>query len=70
MKIQIISSTDNKFLGKVIQDVFPVMLDDDTEFYPDNNIKIGGKITRYHNSNYSIDVQEYNPPLQTTTFNK
>lgn len=63
MKIQIISSTDGKYLGKVITDNFPVMLDDYTEFNPDKvGMKIGGVITRYYNSNYSIDTQEYKAP--------
>jgi hypothetical protein len=58
MRVQIISSTDNKYLGKIIYDRFPVMLDDDTIFEPDGEpIKIGASITRYYNSNYSIDVQ-------------
>jgi hypothetical protein len=60
MKVQIISSTDGQFLGKIIQDVFPTMLDDNTEFMPSGDpILVGGQIKRYFNSNYSIDVQEY-----------
>lgn len=61
MKVQIISSTDNRFLGKIISDTFPLMLDDHTEFNPDGHMNVGAKITRYYNSNYSIDVQEYVP---------
>jgi hypothetical protein len=59
MKIQIISSTDNKFLGKIIEDSFPLQLDEEHIFTPDGKMQIGGKITRYYSSNYSIDVQEY-----------
>jgi hypothetical protein len=62
MKLQITASTDNKFLGKIIEDVFPVMLDE-TEFTPDGApILIGSKIRRYYNSNYAIDVIEYTTP--------
>lgn len=60
MKIQIISSTDGQFLGKIFDLKFPIALAEGNVFMPDGEpIKIGGKILRYFNSNYSIDVQEY-----------
>ena len=63
MKVQIISSTDGRYLGKIIQDVFPVMLADDHDFVPDYPpISVGTQIKRYYNANYSIDVQEYREP--------
>ena len=57
MKMTITDTTDGKYYGIVIEDSFPVMLDDDVEFMPSAPpILIGPKIRRYFNSNYQIDV--------------
>jgi hypothetical protein len=57
MKLKIIYSTDNKHLGVVFEDTFPILLAD-YEFSPDYKIAIGLNSFRYFNSNYSIDTIE------------
>jgi hypothetical protein len=58
MNLQIISSTDGKFLMKLITDTIPILLGD-YEFIPDYPpIPLADKEWRLYNSNYSIDVRE------------
>lgn len=58
MKLQIISTTDGKFIGLEFNDKFPIKLGD-IEFTPDSTpIQIGNKTWRFFNSNYSIDTKE------------
>lgn len=58
MKYTITSSTDNANLGVTFELPFPILLGD-MEFQPDQPpIRVGGKILRYFNSNYAIDVIE------------
>jgi len=54
---QIISSTDNKFLGYTFDDTLPIILGDFV-FTPDNKLPLGGSSWRFYNSNYSIDSKE------------
>lgn len=59
MKLQIVSTTDGKFLGHEFEDVFPIALTPDFGFSPDRApFPIGPAVWRFANSNYVIDAKE------------
>jgi hypothetical protein len=58
MRFKITASTDNKFIGTLHEDNFPITLGD-RSFSPDfAPIPLGNDGLRYFNSNYSIDVEK------------
>jgi len=59
MRLQIISTTDGRFLGHEFEDVFPIQLTPDTLFAPDHPAaQIAPATWRFANSNYVIDAKE------------
>jgi len=58
MNMQIVSTTDGNYVGEVISNLYPIMLDG-VQFIPDRPMKlVGDGLWRFSNSNYSIDAQE------------
>jgi hypothetical protein len=57
MRLKIIASTDNRFLGIEVEDEFPLNLNDYLFMPAYAPIKLSDTEWRFYNSNYSIDTQ-------------
>jgi hypothetical protein len=55
--IQIIATTDGKFIGTVLNKEEPIIFDG-VDFTPDIVIELDAVTYRFFNSNYSFDAQE------------
>lgn len=56
---KIISTTDDKYIGKIIDiQTIPIQLDKDTYFYPDFIVKINETCHMVYNSSYIINTIE------------
>jgi hypothetical protein len=59
MLLKIITTTDGKFVGHLIdKDARPIALRADVLFTPDKVVKISDTMWRLSSSNYVIDAQE------------
>lgn len=55
--MQIIGSTDGKFIGQVFDPHQPLVLNG-SQFIPDRVVRVSVGIFRFSNSSYVIDVKE------------
>ena len=60
MIVRVISSTDKKYLGLVVDTNKPLVSPDGITFNPTKVQSLGGGYYRYSNSNYVIDVKDIN----------
>ena len=60
MIVRVISSTDKKYLGLVVDTNKPLVSPDGITFNPTKVQSLGDGYYRYSNSNYVIDVKDIN----------
>jgi hypothetical protein len=58
MIIQVIASTDGKYIGHIADTDKPMVSPDGIKFNPTKIQHLGGNIYRYSNSNYVLEVRD------------